>query len=174
MSYLLAALCACNLVAFARAMPKFEAPQGWPASMRWLSLCGMVCALAGLAAVLAAPAPLLRLVVAGALTLASHGLFRWAIAVALRHRFAVAFADARPAEVTTEGPYGCLAHPLYVAYAATWWALAAGSTHWAPTAGAVLMSAFYVSAALAENHVLRPLYPSTVRSARHTGGSDAR
>lgn len=174
MSYLLAALCAFNLVTFARALPKFAAPHGWPTSMRWLSLCGMVCALAGLAAVLAAPAPLLRLVAAGALTLASHGLFRWAIAVALRHRFAVAFADARPAEVTTEGPYRWLAHPLYVSYAATWWALAAGSTHWAPTAGAVLMSAFYVSAALGENHVLRPLYPSTVRSARHAGGSDAR
>ncbi len=174
MSYLLTALCAFNLVAFARAMPKFAAPGGWPARMRWLSFCGMVCAVAGLAALLAEPASPLRVAAAGALALASHGLFRWAIAVALRHRFAVAFADARPAELTNEGPYRWLAHPLYVSYAATWWALAAGSTHWVPTAGAVLMSAFYVSAAVGESRVLRTLHPRTGQPVHLAGGSSVR
>lgn len=174
MSYLLAALCAFNLVTFARAMPKFAAPDGWPASMRWLSLCGMVCGVAGLTTTLVAPATLLRGVAGAALALASHGLFRWAIAVALRHRFAVAFADARPAELTTDGPYRWLSHPLYVSYAATWWAMAAGSSHWAPTAGALVMSAFYVSAAVSENRVLRGLRSPAGLPAQCVGGSDAR
>lgn len=164
MSYLLAGVCAMNLLTFARAMPRFAAPDGWPSSMRWLSLCGIVVACTGVAGVLIQPATLPREVAAGIVALASQVLFRWAIDVAIRHRFAVAFADARPSELTTEGPYRWLAHPLYVSYAATWWALAVGSTHWGPTAGALVMSAFYVSAALGENRVLRALHPSSGRS----------
>lgn len=171
MSYLLAGLCAFNLVTFARAMPKFSAPEGWPSTMRWLSLCGMVFACTGIAGVLAAPALIPREIAALALALASHLLFRWAIGVALRHRFAVAFAGARPSELTTDGPYRWLSHPLYMSYAATWWALAAGSTHWAPTVGAAVMSAFYVSAALGENRVLRSLHPSSARPASVEGGA---
>lgn len=146
-----------NLVLFANAMRRLDAPDGWPRPMRVLALCGAVTGVADLAAVWLRPAGPLRQLLGVGLAAAATTLFARASRVALAHRFAVAFADVRTPSLVLDGPYRWLAHPLYVSYGLNWAAAALATEHWVGVAGMLLMCGFYVVAARKENVHLRPL-----------------
>ncbi len=158
MTALVVVLFAVNLVVFAAAMPKFHAPRGWPRRLRALSAAGLLIAAVDVVALAAAPGTSLsRQALAAALLASSHWLFRESLRVALQHGFALAFADVQPASVVTAGPYRWLGHPLYVAYALTWWAAAVATSAPGPAIGAAVMTLFYVTAAVGEERALAPL-----------------
>jgi protein-S-isoprenylcysteine O-methyltransferase Ste14 len=155
MRLILLALFSVSFLAYASAIAwLFRRPDRMPGRMRALSIVGLIAA--GVHVAYLATMPVGRASAPAALIVYLLGLllFVWASVTIRRQRLPIAFSSLAPVRVTRDGPYRFLRHPFYVAYSLTWIAGVVATRSLVVGATALVMGAFYVSAAIKEERQL--------------------
>ena len=103
--------------------------------------------------------------------LLSLALFRQAIAASRNARLKLAFDEANPHGLVTEGPYRYVRHPFYASYVLFWIGWAVALWHPIVMVPLVIIAAIYVRAALVEEQKFArtPLAASYAEYRRRTG-----
>lgn len=168
----LVVLVAGTIVAFGLAIARhFTRPAGVPPRMRALGAAGAAGGAIDLWVLArdpaASPAALLAALACAA---ASLWLFIAAVDATRARRLSVAFSADAPTHLETRGPYAYVRHPFYASYQLLWLAAAAGAAPPLPWVVALVMLAFYVTAARLEERkfaasTLAPAYADYRRRA---------
>lgn len=141
----------CSLVLFGWAIQRYFARgKSVPTPMRILAALGVACGMSQCYALLRMPPSVVGAAVAGLLIVTGLCLFLWVLVSVPRGDLPIAYGAARHDRILTTGPFGLFRHPCYLSYSLTWLGACVARPHVLTILPAVMMIAWYVCIAKAE------------------------
>lgn len=142
---------ALNLFLFFMALrDKFTRPNGKPLLVCVLVGCGVVCAIVDFSLIALSRPPLFLSLVSLLFLGLSQLIFYAAIRATAEQRLSLAFSADLPVHLNQSGIFNHIRHPFYLSYLLTWLAAATIVTGWPALFALLMMTAFYLIAAIRE------------------------